>query len=85
MTDPKKMKVTFAPGAFDAFEGTQEELDKLVSEIETMFTELTPDELMERSRSVNLSELDDDILEKIAEKLDLLENEADPKGSSKLH
>ena len=34
MTDPKKLKVTFAPGCFDNFEGTQEELDALIKEIE---------------------------------------------------
>ena len=34
MTDPKKLKITFAPGCFDNFEGTQEELDALIKEIE---------------------------------------------------
>lgn len=29
----KKMKVVFAPGAFDQFDGTQEELDSLIAEI----------------------------------------------------
>lgn len=28
-----KFKITFAPGAFDDFEGTQEELDEFVKEI----------------------------------------------------
>jgi hypothetical protein len=62
MTD-KKMKVTFAPGAFDHFEGTQEELDEMVKEIQTMFTELTPEELESRSRAVSIDELleDEDI------------------------
>jgi hypothetical protein len=32
----KKMKITFAPGAFDTFDGTQEELDALVAELERM-------------------------------------------------
>ena len=35
MTD-KKIKIEFAPGAFDSFDGTQEELDALVSELERM-------------------------------------------------
>ena len=30
----KKMHVEFAPGAFDHFDGTQEELDALIAEIE---------------------------------------------------
>lgn len=36
MTEEKKMKVTFAPGCFDNFDGTQEELDALVAEIQAM-------------------------------------------------
>ena len=32
----KKMKVEFAPGCFDDFDGTQQELDELVAEIERM-------------------------------------------------
>lgn len=32
--DWSKMKVRFAPGAFDSWEGSQEELDALVAEIE---------------------------------------------------
>lgn len=57
MTDKKKpMKVEFAPGCFDNFEGTQEELDQLQAEIIAMFengeieaeaTELDLDALME--------------------------------------
>jgi hypothetical protein len=31
-----KMKIEFAPGAFDQFDGTQEELDALVAELELM-------------------------------------------------
>lgn len=35
MTD-KKIKIEFAPGAFDTFDGTQEELDALITELERM-------------------------------------------------
>ena len=35
MTD-KKMEIVFAPGAFDHFDGTQEELDEMVAEIQRM-------------------------------------------------
>ncbi len=38
MTD-KDFKLEFAPGCFDDFEGTQEELDKLVKDIQDMFTD----------------------------------------------
>jgi len=60
MTEEKKMKVEFAPGAFDSFEGTQEELDEMISEIQTMFTELTPEELEARTSPVDLKDLIDD-------------------------
>ena len=33
MTD-KKIKIEFAPGCFDNFEGTQEELDDIISSIQ---------------------------------------------------
>ena len=34
--DKKKIHVEFAPGAFDSWEGTQEELDEFVAEIQRM-------------------------------------------------
>ena len=38
MTDEKKpLTLEFAPGCFDNFEGTQEELDELMAEIQRMF------------------------------------------------
>jgi hypothetical protein len=37
MTEEKKpIKVIFAPGAFDDFDGTQEELDAMVAEIQRL-------------------------------------------------
>ena len=36
MTEEKKITVSFAPGAFDGFDGTQEELDALIAEITRM-------------------------------------------------
>lgn len=35
--DGSEMKLEFAPGCFDNFEGTQEELDELIAQIHTMF------------------------------------------------
>ena len=32
----KKIKIEFAPGAFDQFEGTQEELDEFIAELQRM-------------------------------------------------
>ena len=34
--EDKKLKVEFAPGCFDSFEGTQEELDELMTEIQRL-------------------------------------------------
>jgi hypothetical protein len=55
----KHLKVEFAPGAFDNFEGTQEELEELVSEIQNMFANMSSDELAEKSRTVSLDDLDE--------------------------
>lgn len=33
MSDDKKLKIEFLPGAFDNFEGTQEELDEMMAEL----------------------------------------------------
>lgn len=53
------LKVEFAPGAFDQFEGTQQELDELMRELTTMFTELTPEELAARSRPLTEADFDE--------------------------
>jgi hypothetical protein len=63
MTDkPKATKIEFAPGCFDHFEGTQEELDELVSEIQRMFES---GELEENAHQVDIEDLDEDIVEAI--------------------
>lgn len=36
MSKNKKIQVEFAPGAFDQWEGTQEELDEFIREIQRM-------------------------------------------------
>ena len=33
MSEEKKIKITYAPGAFDNWEGTQEELDEFLEEL----------------------------------------------------
>jgi hypothetical protein len=50
MTDEKKpLKIEFAPGCFDHFEGTQEELDELIAEITQA---VTSGEIMEMSNEL---------------------------------
>lgn len=62
--NPENLKVVFAPGCFDTFEGTQEELDELMAEIGRM---ITTGELFEKSVPVDLDELSDEELREIAE------------------
>jgi len=63
MTDkPKATKIEFAPGCFDNFDGTQEELDELVAEIQRIFES---GELEENSHEVDIEDLDEDIVEAI--------------------
>jgi hypothetical protein len=52
-----KMKIEFAPGAFDDFEGTQEELDELVAEIKNMFEGKSHEEIKSIGRPVDFDEL----------------------------
>ena len=50
MTDDKKsLEVKFAPGCFDHFDGTQEELDALMAEIQETFANMTAEELAAQS------------------------------------
>ena len=65
MTEEKKLKIEFAPGCFDSFEGTQEELDEMVAEIQRMFDS---GEMESNSREIDIDELieeDPDVAEKI--------------------
>lgn len=36
MADDKEIKIVFEPGCFDSFDGTQEELDALMAEIQRL-------------------------------------------------
>jgi hypothetical protein len=70
MTEEKKITVEFAPGAFDSFEGTQEELEELIAEITRM---AQSGELMEKGTAVDFDELmeeDPEYAEKIMRSLD---------------
>lgn len=63
----KEMKIEFAPGCFDNFEGSQEELDELVNEIKRMFA---TGEAQAKARPIDfddLSEEDLELLEKFSE------------------
>jgi hypothetical protein len=62
--DRKELKVVFAPGCFDSFEGTQEELDELMAEIGRL---ITTGELFEQATPLDLDEMTDEELREIAE------------------
>ena len=59
MTEKKPLTVEFAPGCFDHFDGSQEELDSLLSEIQNMFANATPEELEAMSRPLSEKDFDD--------------------------
>jgi len=64
----KDLKIEFAPGCFDNFEGTQEELDEFIATITEMFRS---GEAQKQARRIDLESLDDledddiEMLEKI--------------------
>ena len=43
MSNNKELKVTFAPGCFDSFDGTQQDLDDMMEEITEMFADGIPE------------------------------------------
>ncbi|NBO27834.1 MAG: hypothetical protein EBX47_09090 [Synechococcaceae bacterium WB8_1B_057] len=67
----KKLKLTFARGAFDEFEGTQEELEELIKSIEKM---VESGELEKNSKPLDLDELEKEDPELAQSLRDQLEN-----------
>jgi HPt (histidine-containing phosphotransfer) domain-containing protein len=59
MSKDKEIKVEFAPGAFDHFDGTQEELDELLAEIQNMFVGKTREEIEAMSRLITDEDFDE--------------------------
>ena len=70
MTEEKKAKtLEFAPGCFDSFDGTQEELDEMVAEIQRMFDSGEMEANSSEDDIVELFEDDPDVAEKIFQTL----------------
>lgn len=63
----KEIKIQFAPGCFDNFEGTQDELDAMIAEIQQMFEGKTPEEIEAMSNRINPDDLSEDELAQLAE------------------
>jgi hypothetical protein len=72
--EKKPLEVVFAPGCFDDFDGTQEELDEMIAEINRL---AETGELFERSLPVDLDELSDEELEELAGKMGIDLDEVD--------
>jgi hypothetical protein len=62
----KPLKVVFAPGCFDTFEGTQEELDSLIAEINAA---VESGEFLENSVPMEESDLTEEELESLLNQL----------------
>ncbi len=73
MTD-REIKVVFQPGCFDNFDGSQEELDSLVKQIQDMIGDGS---LFENSREMteeDFDDLPDDLRESILRDLEMIED-----------
>jgi sugar/nucleoside kinase (ribokinase family) len=69
----KSIKIEFAPGAFDNFDGTQEELDELLAEIQYMFVNKSRAEIESMSRPLtdeDLEGLPDEVKEQMIRGID---------------
>ena len=64
--DKKPVEIVFAPGCFDNFEGSQEELDDLVKQITEM---AQSGELFEKSNPVDIESLADELSDEEVEDL----------------
>lgn len=60
MTDKKEIKLVFAPGCFDSFEGDQSELDSLMAEIQSMFDS---GKMMDLATPVDMDDEDHEAIE----------------------
>jgi hypothetical protein len=73
MTD-REIKIVFQPGCFDNFDGSQEELDSLVKQIQDMIGDGS---LFENSREMteeDFDDLPDDLRESILRDLEMIED-----------
>lgn len=70
MTENKKpLKLEFAPGCFDLFEGTQDELNEFIAEIKNIFEGKTAEEIEAMSDPVDWDNLDPEEQELLEKRL----------------
>lgn len=73
----KPIEIIFEPGCFDQFEGTQEELDQLISEIKSQFEGKSEEEIQQLGRPVDFEELmseDPELAETLLKQLANIDN-----------
>jgi hypothetical protein len=66
----KEYEIRFAPGAFDEFEGTQEELDELMEEIKSLAASGTLHEISHPVDMDQLQEEDPELYETLTRQLE---------------
>jgi len=73
MTD-REIKVVFQPGCFDNFDGSQEELDSLVKQIQDMIGDGSLFENSKELTEEDLDDLPDDLRESILRDLEMIDD-----------
>jgi len=90
MTDKKTPEIVFAPGCFDNFDGTQEELDQLMKQIQDMFESgeaqvqaISLNDLLDDLTEEELAQLMDEVSEEIG--VEELSSDFVPRTTRTLH
>ena len=68
MSEDKKIKLEFAPGCFDNFDGTQEELDEFIAEIQRI---ADSGELQQQAVPIDMDDPDEEAIEAISQMLSI--------------
>ena len=75
--NPEQMQLEFAPGCFDEFDGTQEELDEFIAELQRMFNS---GEFAKHSQPVTEDSFKDLSPEMQQKLIDFLDDEPPPRN-----
>ena len=66
MTDDKGFEIKFAPGCFDGFDGTQEELEELIEGLKAMAADGSIFELAEPVTEETFEEMPEELKERLS-------------------
>lgn len=66
MNEQKKPELIFMPGCFDNFEGTQEELDEMIAEIQRL---VDTGEIFEQAKKIDIDEFIDEFSDEELEEI----------------